>query len=676
MQYREQVSKLDCGISVVQVLHKYYFDKWIDLVTLKKDVSYDANGINLLELTNLAKKFGINFEILKGDFESFKKIKIEEPIISIIKNDGFLHYVVIEKITSKNNVIYFDPIFGKQKIFLDDFEKIYFGLIIVCSKGTVKNQNKEKEIISLFKLDFLKEKIWISLSSLIVIILSFIGSFYMKLILDQIIATSLQQQLLIITFLFILILVIKIVLNLLNEFIVHKLDIKYQLLLLNKYIEKLSTIKWEKISYIDESTHLKNLEMLIKIATFKSRYLFDFVIQLFSFVSAGIFLLILEPKIFLLTLFTSFLTIIISVLFQKKFKTMEKRMIKESTLFKKSYLNIINGIEQFKLNSTKQYLKNSLDNKLNSLVKNQVNATNVGFIYNFLQSTIKNIIPFIIVVICVNELWKNNITIGELFLFVSMFGFFASPLLTFASMIIDYSIIKQYLENINSFLLIDDEIISKNKFVIDEIKNIKLENVKFRYKEGNNLLKINNLLIDSKINITGKNGSGKSTLLKLISSLIINSNIYYNDKNIEYYDIESLRKNICLVSNNEYLPYGSIYDYLSSNKENTNLLLKNIEKYKLLDLFKLMNLNFHTLIEEGGKNLSSGQKQFISLMKVFSSNYSLVLLDEAFENIDKKIIDQIFSKLRIYLKEKIVIEISHQKNYLFNEREINCELFK
>ncbi|WP_022935364.1 Mbov_0121 family peptidase domain-containing ABC transporter [Mesomycoplasma moatsii] len=676
MQYREQVSKLDCGISVVQVLHKYYFDKWIDLVTLKKDVSYDANGINLLELTNLAKKFGINFEILKGDFESFKKIKIEEPIISIIKNDGFLHYVVIEKITSKNNVIYFDPILGKQKIFLDDFEKIYFGLIIVCSKGTVKNQNKEKEIISLFKLDFLKEKIWISLSSLIVIILSFIGSFYMKLILDQIIATSLQQQLLIITFLFILILVIKIVLNLLNEFIVHKLDIKYQLLLLNKYIEKLSTIKWEKISYIDESTHLKNLEMLIKIATFKSRYLFDFVIQLFSFVSAGIFLLILEPKIFLLTLFTSFLTIIISVLFQKKFKTMEKRIIKESTLFKKSYLNIINGIEQFKLNSTKQYLKNSLDNKLNSLVKNQVNATNVGFIYNFLQSTIKNIIPFIIIVICVNELWKNNITIGELFLFVSMFGFFASPLLTFASMIIDYSIIKQYLENINSFLLIDDEIISKNKFVIDEIKNIKLENVKFRYKEGNNLLKINNLLIDSKINITGKNGSGKSTLLKLISSLIINSNIYYNDKNIEYYDIESLRKNICLVSNNEYLPYGSIYDYLSSNKENTNLLLKNIEKYKLLDLFELMNLNFHTLIEEGGKNLSSGQKQFISLMKVFSSNYSLVLLDEAFENIDKKIIDQIFSKLRIYLKEKIVIEISHQKNYLFNEREINCELFK
>lgn len=676
MQYREQVSKLDCGISVVQVLHKYYFDKWIDLVTLKKDVSYDANGINLLELTNLAKKFGINFEILKGDFESFKKIKIEEPIISIIKNDGFLHYVVIEKITSKNNVIYFDPILGKQKIFLDDFEKIYFGLIIVCSKGTVKNQNKEKEIISLFKLDFLKEKIWISLSSLIVIILSFIGSFYMKLILDQIIATSLQQQLLIITFLFILILVIKIVLNLLNEFIVHKLDIKYQLLLLNKYIEKLSTIKWEKISYIDESTHLKNLEMLIKIATFKSRYLFDFVIQLFSFVSAGIFLLILEPKIFLLTLFTSFLTIIISVLFQKKFKTMEKRIIKESTLFKKSYLNIINGIEQFKLNSTKQYLKNSLDNKLNSLVKNQVNATNVGFIYNFLQSTIKNIIPFIIIVICVNELWKNNITIGELFLFISMFGFFASPLLTFASMIIDYSIIKQYLENINSFLLIDDEIISKNKFVIDEIKNIKLENVKFRYKEGNNLLKINNLLIDSKINITGKNGSGKSTLLKLISSLIINSNIYYNDKNIEYYDIESLRKNICLVSNNEYLPYGSIYDYLSSNKENTNLLLKNIEKYKLLDLFELMNLNFHTLIEEGGKNLSSGQKQFISLMKVFSSNYSLVLLDEAFENIDKKIIDQIFSKLRIYLKEKIVIEISHQKNYLFNEREINCELFK
>ena len=99
MLYRNQVEMLDCGISVIQAFHKYYYDEWLELKTIKSSVNYDKFGISLVELSKAANKFGIQMEILKGDFESFKKLKIDEPIISLIKNDDFLHYIIIEKIT-------------------------------------------------------------------------------------------------------------------------------------------------------------------------------------------------------------------------------------------------------------------------------------------------------------------------------------------------------------------------------------------------------------------------------------------------------------------------------------------------------------------------------------------------------------------------------------------------
>ena len=177
--------------------------------------------------------------------------------------------------------------------------------------------------------------------------------------------------------------------------------------------------------------------------------------------------------------------------------------------------------------------------------------------------------------------------------------------------------------------------------------------------------------------IVGSNGSGKSTLLKIISTLIMNQEVYFNGNHIDYYNLESIRNKVCLVSNDVYLPSCTIYDYLvNQNKSNRHYLLKNIDTYKLLKVFEKMNLNLNTKIDDGGKNLSSGQKQFISIMKIFSNDYSVILFDESFENIDNEILKIIFPKLKKYLENKIVVEVSHRKNYLFNKKEVNCELFK
>ncbi|MBR2022114.1 MAG: ATP-binding cassette domain-containing protein, partial [Mycoplasmataceae bacterium] len=122
---------------------------------------------------------------------------------------------------------------------------------------------------------------------------------------------------------------------------------------------------------------------------------------------------------------------------------------------------------------------------------------------------------------------------------------------------------------------------------------------------------------------------------------------------------------------------GTVFEYLTSNdKIKKDNLLINIEKYKLLDLFEKLNLNLHTNIEDNCKNLSFGQKQFISIMRLFTFDYSLILLDEVFENFEDNFLKQLFLILKNHLKNKIVIEVSHRKNYLFKSNSIDCNLFK
>ena len=163
----------------------------------------------------------------------------------------------------------------------------------------------------------------------------------------------------------------------------------------------------------------------------------------------------------------------------------------------------------------------------------------------------------------------------------------------------------------------------------------------------------------------------------MIATLINVDGLSFNGKLIDFYNLENLRNQICYIANDEYIPSCTVYQYLTNNiKNKTDIFLESVEQYKLLDLFEKMNLQLSDHLDSNAKNLSAGQKQFLLLMKLFSGNYSLVLLDEAFENLDFNILEDLQKILKKRLQNNLVLEISHRKNYLFDAKELDCEQFK
>ena len=127
--------------------------------------------------------------------------------------------------------------------------------------------------------------------------------------------------------------------------------------------------------------------------------------------------------------------------------------------------------------------------------------------------------------------------------------------------------------------------------------------------------------------------------------------------------MENIRSNICYVTSNEYLFTDSLRNNICLNKEiNEEEFLKITNICLVDDLVNNDELGYDKLIEENGFNFSNGERQRIILARSLLKKSNIYIFDEAFGNIDidreKKILNNIFD----YLKDKIVIVISHRFN--------------
>ena len=195
--------------------------------------------------------------------------------------------------------------------------------------------------------------------------------------------------------------------------------------------------------------------------------------------------------------------------------------------------------------------------------------------------------------------------------------------------------------------------------------SVVFDNVSFKYKaEAENYalydisLKIKS---GSTVGIIGGTGSSKTTLVNLISRLYDPTvgEIYVGDVNIKDYDIETLRNNVAVVLQKNVLFSGSILENLRwGNKEAT--LEECIEAAKLAqahDFITSFPDGYDTHIEQGGTNVSGGQKQRLCIARALLKKPKVLILDDSTSAVDTKTDAFIRMGLKTYIPEttKIII---------------------
>lgn len=177
-----------------------------------------------------------------------------------------------------------------------------------------------------------------------------------------------------------------------------------------------------------------------------------------------------------------------------------------------------------------------------------------------------------------------------------------------------------------------------------EIKDgsIRFNHVSFSYRKGSgqNVLQDINLNIKSgeTIGIIGGTGSSKSSLVNLISRLydVEEGAVYVGGKDVRTYDLETLRNNVAMVLQKNVLFSGTILNNLKwGNKDATDEECKEACRLACADEFiEKMPEGYNTYIEQGGTNVSGGQKQRLCIARALLKNPKILILDDSTSAVD------------------------------------------
>lgn len=449
----------------------------------------------------------------------------------------------------------------------------------------------------------------------------------------------------------------------------YKIDI-----LMNKVSHNLKVDVFKKLQYLPNSyydTHSHG-----KIYTRASSYadeasvtlcyvLLEVILDIINLIFVIIFMLSTNIKLSLISIIIALILVVFFILISPY-----RRKINHIANDKKSNINAfisesIGGIritQSFNREEKNEKILKRLENERIEAVKKTLYIGNL----NWSLTGIFDLACMILIYYIGLVYYYPTVSIGVILVIASYSSRFWEPISYLTSSYNDIMDASIYLERI--FELLDEPLVIENeKNAINlEIKgNIEFNNVSFGYKEDNLVLNSFNLKIKKgeKIGIVGETGSGKSTILNLLSRFydVNEGSILIDGVDIRHIKLESLRGQVCLMLQDNFLFARSVYDNLVLDKKiSKEEVIKICKMLDIHDLIMSLDKGYDTILLNNGSALSSGERQLLCMARIMIQNPKILILDEATSNIDLKTESKISKALKILSQDRTTIMVAHR----------------
>jgi ATP-binding cassette subfamily B protein len=269
-----------------------------------------------------------------------------------------------------------------------------------------------------------------------------------------------------------------------------------------------------------------------------------------------------------------------------------------------------------------------------------------------------------------DKIISHTMNLGQLIAFTFYLGILIWPMIAFGWVV---NIVQQgeaSMKRLNKIFHEPYEIMDTGE-TDENIKGlegeIELRNVSFRYGETHPyILKDINLKIQrgSTIAIMGYTGTGKTTFINLIPRLydVTDGEILIDGNNVKKIPLDVLRKNIGYVQQEPFLFSDSLYNNISYGLQDINL--EKVEQAAQTANFdkdvQSFPHGYETISGERGITLSGGQKQRATLARALVIDPKILILDDSFSSVDTNTEEEILKNLKIFMKGRTSIIISHR----------------
>ena len=271
----------------------------------------------------------------------------------------------------------------------------------------------------------------------------------------------------------------------------------------------------------------------------------------------------------------------------------------------------------------------------------------------------------------------SDITLGIIFLFIQLSQMLFRPLRQIADKFNTLQMGMVAANRVFKILDTESKILNSGNLSYDSFfGNIKFNNITFSYNEGADVLKDISFNVNKgeKIAIVGATGSGKTTIINLLTRFYqtTQGSIEIDDININNMDLNSLRSNIALVLQDDFLFADSLLNNITIWDKTISFdnVVKAAKKIGIHDFIMSLPNGYNYNVKERGVMISQGQRQLISFLWAYLKNPSILILDEATSSIDSNSEELIQSAILKITENKTSIIIAHRLSTILNSDRI------
>ena len=271
----------------------------------------------------------------------------------------------------------------------------------------------------------------------------------------------------------------------------------------------------------------------------------------------------------------------------------------------------------------------------------------------------------------------SDITLGIIFLFIQLSQMLFRPLRQIADKFNTLQMGMVAANRVFKILDTESKILNSGNLSYDSFfGNIKFNNITFSYNEGADVLKDISFNVNKgeKIAIVGATGSGKTTIINLLTRFYqtTQGSIEIDDININNMDLNSLRSNIALVLQDDFLFADSLLNNITIWDKTISFdnVVKAAKKIGIHDFIMSLPNGYNYNVKERGVMISQGQRQLISFLRAYLKNPSILILDEATSSIDSNSEELIQSAILKITENKTSIIIAHRLSTILNSDRI------
>ncbi|EJR55524.1 hypothetical protein IK3_05618 [Bacillus toyonensis] len=471
------------------------------------------------------------------------------------------------------------------------------------------------------------------------------------------------------------------------SFIIFQLTIKYYTLILDSQIVIQSNLVLRKgiNETLKKANYYRfiNLENknLTQIITYDvpqcqgilNSIIFDLIIQSLVFIGTFCILMTLNLKLTLIILVILPIYYGAFYIFNSKLNVINMQMVDHRDYLSNVIEKIQRNLKSYKIYAKKNGFDTQYNDRIEKISQTQFKNIKLVTVMNITMTTLFCLLIGTVAIIGFLEVKNNTLSIGALTAFLIYTMNFFSPIQKIMSLFINFKISVISIKRVHDILCLDLE---KNIHVkMKDINkgNLSFQNVQIKIGDENIVNNINGEIIRGKINyLMGRNASGKTTLILSLIQFIQSKGVYLDNYEITKYDIEVLRNNITVAFQEPEFVTDTVIDQLKLIEEyNHNKLIKP-EKKIMIDKY----VEFLSGLLEPKKpisELSGGKKQLLSIISSLKNYPEILILDEAFSNLDSEIRNEIKIILNSLKEHITIIIVDHFANPSLQDNVISLE---